>query len=345
MTCPLSLVPCPKRIVVIGPSNIGDAVLMSPVVAQAHRAAPEAQITLLVGERAAAVFERDPRLHALWVMESYHGALGKLRLARDLRALKPDALIDLRQTALPLCLRPWRAWRYFLPVPRRITHMRERHLWRLRQQAPELITVPGSKGTRTAQPVPSEPGTSLHITDEMRAIADRLLTRWGVDRARPLVIVCPGARSHIKRWPADRFAKVADALIERQHAEVILSGETSEQPIIDELTRAMTHRAHSAVGSVTIQQLAALMERTQLVITNDSASLHVASAVGAPTVAIFGPTDPAKYGPTSKHSRAIQRRLFCVPCEAAQCRYTHECLRFISVEDVLSAAHSILSVR
>lgn len=105
---------------------------------------------------------------------------------------------------------------------------------------------------------------------------------------------------------------------------------------------AMRGRAHSAVGSTTIRQLGALMERAGLVITNDSAALHVAGAAGAPVLALFGPTDPAKYGPTGPRGRVIQRQLFCVPCEVSLCRFHHECMRFISSDDVYDAAKVML---
>ena len=86
----------------------------------------------------------------------------------------------------------------------------------------------------------------------------------------------------------------------------------------------------------------ALMQRAALVITNDSASLHLASALYIPTVAIFGPTDADKYGPTATQSRTIRRHLFCSPCEQALCRFSHECMRFISAEEVYEAAKQLL---
>ena len=104
----------------------------------------------------------------------------------------------------------------------------------------------------------------------------------------------------------------------------------------------MRQRAHSAASLTTLRQLGALMERAALVITNDSASLHVAGAVGAPVLAIFGPTDARKYGPTGPKARVIRRRLFCAPCEQAQCRFSHECMRFIPADEVVAAATELL---
>ena len=77
-------------------------------------------------------------------------------------------------------------------------------------------------------------------------------------------------------------------------------------------------------------------------ITNDSAALHLASAVRVPTVAVFGPTDAEKYGPTAVRSRTVRRQLFCAPCEQSLCRFSHECMRFISPEEVYAAARALL---
>jgi len=305
---------------------------MSPVVARLHGAYPSAHLTLLVGERARAVFANDPRIRQVWCMEEWSGLAGRLRLVWAVWQLRPDALIDLRQTVLPLLWKPWRLLRALWPLPRAVTHMRERHLWRLARQAPRLD--PAATGIN---------GQSVWISSDDHALVDRLLTRWGVDHAKPLVVICPGARSHIKRWPADRFAQVADRLIAQHRVEVAFTGEPEEMSMIQEVLRSMQHRAHNAAGSTTLQQLAALMQRAGLVLTNDSASLHLACAVHAPVLALFGPTDPRKYGPTGPQDRTLQRKLFCVPCERALCRFNHECMRFLSADEVYDAATTLLN--
>ena len=140
-----------RRILIIGLSNVGDGVLMSPVVHQVHQAFPEAHLTLLVGERARAVFEGDPRIHRLVSYEEFDGFVGRWRLVRWLWRQHPDVVVDLRQTILPLLWRPWRASAYFWPIPRRIVHMQDRHLWRMKRQVPAMRHVQGTsdKGQAT----------------------------------------------------------------------------------------------------------------------------------------------------------------------------------------------------
>ena len=323
-----------KRVLVIGPSNIGDAILMADVVAALRVRFPDAHLTLVVGERAKAVFADDPRIQTLVDADRYDSSSGRFRLAFALWRYQPHVLVDLRNTLYPILLNPWSAWRYLRRPPAAVRHMRDRHLWTLRAQVPAMAAA-GADGA---------PG-GLWLSPKDETSAESLCRRWGVERAQRLIIVCPGARSYIKRWTAEGFARVADRLIAEAGATVIFSGEPDEKSIIEEILGQMTHRAHTSVGLTTIRQLGALMRRAALVITNDSASLHLASAVQAPTVAIFGPTDGAKYGPTAPRRRLVRRALCCAPCERPLCRFSHECMRFITPEEVLEAAVVLLGER
>ncbi|MBI4341007.1 MAG: glycosyltransferase family 9 protein [Candidatus Omnitrophica bacterium] len=319
-----------QRVLVIGPSNIGDAILIAEVVSALHCRFPEAHLTLVVGERATAVYANDPRVQALVNADRYRSPLGRLRLALALWRYQPQIVVDLRHTLYPLLLRPLAAWRYLRRPPASIRHMRDRHLWKLRLQVPAVGALLGAESA------------GLWVSSSDEAHTESLCRRWGVKRASRLAMICPGARSHIKRWTAEGFARVADALIANDGLEVVLAGEPEEEPVIEEIAGLMTQRAHTSVGLTTIRQLAALMRRAAVVITNDSAALHAASAVQAPTVAIFGPTDGGKYGPTAPRRRLLQRALFCAPCERSLCRFSHECMRFITPEDVLGAARELL---
>ncbi len=211
-----------------------------------------------------------------------------------------------------------------------MTHRRERHLWELHRHAPAAAQAPGPEDA----PLWFSPRDAAHV--------DALWSRWQLRDDRPLIVISPGARSHIKRWSAEGFARVADRLMTEAGAQVVFVGEPDEEPIVDDILGLMRQRAVSAVGLTTIRQSGALMRRARLVITNDSASLHLASALRVPTVAIFGPTDERKYGPTAPAHRTVRRRLFCAPCERALCRFNHECMRFITPEEVVRAATELL---
>ena len=321
-----------QRILIIGPSNIGDAILASDVIRALVSTFPSAHVTLVVGARAKALFVEDPRIHSLVDADAFNTLAGRLTLAHALWRYHPHLVVDLRHTLYPILLKPLHAWRYLRQPPRTLRHMRERQVWKLRAQIPSI---------RIAE-APGDHAGSLWLGAKDRAHIDGLWRRWDLDQTRRLVVICPGARSHIKRWTTEGVAEVADRLIAKDRATVVFSGEPDEEPVIEEIRGLMDQTAHSAVGITTIRQAAALMQRAQLVITNDSASLHLASALRIPTIAIFGPTDETKYGPTAPQQRVIRRRLFCTPCEQALCRFNHECMRFISANEVYQAAVELL---
>lgn len=336
-----SLPQVPQRVLVIGPSNIGDAVLAGDVLAKVRAWFPSAHLALVVGERAAELFRDDPRIQTLINAGLYEGPLGRVRLAFRLWRMRPRRVVDVRHTLYPFLLTPCSSWRHVLRPPRTLTHMRERYLWLLHHQVPHRLQEAGSwrqeagswsRGSRS----------SVWWSEQDEVHVQGLMKRWRLEPHEHVVVMCPGARSHTKRWTAEGFARVADRLIEDTQAQVILSGEPDERPVVEEVLAIMCRRAHNAVGLTTVRQLAALMDRVRLVITNDSAALHLASAVGTPTVAIFGPTDEATYGPTAPHSQVIRRRLFCTPCEQPLCRFSHECMHFISPDEVYGAAVALL---
>jgi ADP-heptose:LPS heptosyltransferase len=347
-----------RRVLIIGLSNIGDAILMSDIVAAAHGWDSRAHLTLVVGERATALFAGDPRIHTLVNADAYSSLLGRLKLAIALWRYQPHVVVDLRSTFYPFLLRPLGAWRYARRAPKHLVHMRERHWWKLSVQAPDLASAKpklryGEAGLASAKPklrygeaglasAAKASRSSVWVSERDEAHIEGLWRRWNVSSARRLVIICPGARSHIKRWAAEGFAKVADRLIAELGSQVIFSGEPDEESVIESIRGEMQERAYSAVGLTTIRQLGALMQRAQLVITNDSASLHLASSLSVPTVAVFGPTDAKKYGPTAANSLAVHRRLFCAPCEQSLCRFNHECMRFVTADDVFGAARDLL---
>jgi len=299
----------------------------------------EAHLTVVAGARAQSLLSGDPRIQSLVNTAAFESPLGRLKLAVALWRHRPHVVVDLRHTLYPLLLNPLGFWRYLRQPPRTLAHMRDRQLWKLRMQAPSLRAALGAARRAAASPLWSSEKDVKHV--------DQLWQRWRLDQSERVVVISPGARSHIKRWLSEGFAEVADRLIRSARAHVVFVGEPAEEPIVLEITGLMRERAlaHNAVGLTTIRQLAVLMQRAALVIANDSAALHVASAVNASTLAIFGPTDERKYGPTSSAHRVIRRRLFCTPCEAAQCRYSHECMRFVSAEEVFQAACQLLGAR
>ena len=317
------------RILFITLSNVGDAILSLPALDLVRQVHPAARVTVLAGARSAAVFAGRPDVAEV-ITHERRGSWGSwLALWRHLRALRADVVIDLRHTLWPLLLGAQQHSPLLRQPPRRLIHMRDRHLWRAQQALG--TAAPPMTNSAVALP-PDEFFAAQWLRDER------------VPEAATLVAISPSARSHIKRWTAAGFAAVADLLIAEERCHVLFTGEEDERDVVHGIIGRMAQpqAAHVAAGQTTLGQLAALLRRCRLLVSNDSATMHLAAYLGVPVVAIFGPTDPRKYGPTGAQHRIIQRQLRCVPCEASLCRYHHECMEETMPEEVFNAARAIL---
>jgi heptosyltransferase-2 len=152
--------------------------------------------------------------------------------------------------------------------------------------------------------------------------------------------VHPGSGIHqagFKRWSKERFSQLADRLISKLGATVILFGGAEETKLTEDISRMMRSQPLIMTGQTTLSQTAALIEKCSLFISNDSGLLHVASAVNVPVVGIFGPTDPGQTGPYPNSSAVIRKDMTCSPCYAGKpVRCDHfECLDSITVHDVI----------
>jgi len=176
----------------------------------------------------------------------------------------------------------------------------------------------------------------IYIPSEDVEYVSRLLKELGI--SDPIVVVNPGAKSHLKRWTPEGFAEVSDRLVKECKVSIVLIGLSEDGEVVNSAIKNMKHTPYNLVNKTNIRQLASLLKRSRLLITNDSAPLHLGCAVGAKVLAIFGPTDAKKYGPTGEFDAIINRKLACSPCESATCDHNYECMKLISPDLVFDAA-------
>lgn len=170
---------------------------------------------------------------------------------------------------------------------------------------------------------------------------ENILKRNNIRQEEEIIVVAPGARSHIKRWKKENFSDACRQLLLRNY-RVVLAGDSSDLPIAEFIAERCQNKTINLCAKTTIRQLAALLARSALLITNDSAVLHLGSYLNIPVAAIFGPTNDEKYGPWSDSCAVVKRELSCRPCEKAQCRFgTLDCMRLVKVEDVLKAVENL----
>ncbi len=207
----------------------------------------------------------------------------------------------------------------------------------------ELVAAAGAKGSlRTAV---------LRAGDDAIACMETRLATLGVHSADVVIGIHGGAvNGNAKRWPGSHWAALADTMIERHGFKVILTGSESERCISDTIVARMEHRPVVLTGETTVDELLAVLARCDLVISGDSGPLHLAVALGRPTVSIYGPTDPALYGPAPRPGQpamVIRKGLKCSPCYTlraiAECPHGQpSCMIDLTVNQVVLAALEVL---
>ena len=163
----------------------------------------------------------------------------------------------------------------------------------------------------------------------------------------PFLFIHPGTGATLKHWEEERWARVADELSIALGAQVLFSGSAAERLLVHRITVQMSQPATSLAGKTSIAVLAACFENALLVLGPDSGPLHLAAAVRAPTVSLYGPADPAEFGPWGPAERHITlaSNIGCRPCRVldwgADEVAWHPCLHDISVSQVVVAAQAL----
>lgn len=182
----------------------------------------------------------------------------------------------------------------------------------------------------------------LFVSAEDKKFAEDFLREHNISEEDLLIGINPGASVPHKRWQKEKFAKLADILIENYGAEIIIFGSPKDEELTEEVINLMKYHPINASGKTTIKQLAALISNCKLFIGNDTGPLHIAVAMKTPVVAIFGPDDPSRTGPYGKENIIIYKGLPCSPCIRHPTCKDYPCMQQISVEEVLSAVERLI---
>jgi lipopolysaccharide heptosyltransferase II len=351
----------PTRILVIRTDLMGDVILSLPAVHALQRAYPAAHIDMLVLPANVGVIKADPavsrivtydpniwrRPNAFLSPASYRAFLG---LLGGLRAARYDLCLSLAgdwASVFAFLSRARRrvgyggeAYPFFMtdPVPGR--------RYRLHQHEVEYIVGLAKAAGGIVEDDQRAP--SLAVSEQARAEVKALLEANGVAGGDLLIAAHAGATNGVaKRWPIPHWAELADQLIAELGAKVVLTGAASDAEITGAVAARMRQAPLDFAGKTTIPQLAALLERCNLVISGDSGPLHMAGAVGTPVIAMHGPTDPELSGPVGKDATVLRLGIWCSPCYDASfwavCRfYNPVCMKAITPARVLAAARDCL---
>ena len=175
-------------------------------------------------------------------------------------------------------------------------------------------------------------------TDAARRVAHQMLADHGISRAGHVIGINLGTTWGTKRWRIEKFAAVMTRLQNSFDVPLILTGSASEIPLGEALQGLVTVQPINLIGKTTLIQLGALIERCGLYLTCDSGPMHIAAAVGTPTIALFGPTSPTRHRPYGKRHCVIEKSVACRPCYKRVCKLKDTpnlCMTEINAEEVI----------
>ena len=176
-------------------------------------------------------------------------------------------------------------------------------------------------------------------TDVDRQAARQILTMHGISPKEYLIGINLGTTWRTKRWSLENFSEVITQVQKRFGARILLTGSTAEIPLGEALVQITKVETINLIGKTTLMQLGALIENCNLYLTCDSGPMHIAAAVGTPTIALFGPTSPIRHGPYGKNHEVIEKPVECRPCYKRQCirkDQLHLCMTEIDPNEVIA---------
>ena len=330
----------PKRILVIKLDHLGDVILATPVFSNLRQVYPNAELHALTGRWSRVILERHPDVRTIFDYNSpafrRTGQSTSLKQAfqlyRELRRQKYDLIVELRGD--------WRTtWFAFLRLtPQRLSRaaLQIENKFRLSRFSGTHETTRNLDVLRRAGiPTPLQTATFSVTTEDEKWASDFLAT-YKIDKQCPLVAIHPGSPIPLKRWLPERYAELADWLIARKGTQVLFVGVKDEFPIITEIQQLMQRASINIAGETTLTQLASILLSCNVFIGNDSGPMHLAAAVGTPTIGLYGPGDPTRFAPIGVACQTIRRKFDCPPCLGTTCRFGKDgCMSQIQVTDVI----------
>lgn len=334
-----------KRILIVEVNWVGDVLFTTPFIRALREAYPESHISCLIHPRCREVLASNPRVNDLVTYDeegAHRGIIGKAILARELARRRYDTAFILHRSFTKALLT------LLAGIPERIgygTKHRSLVLTRAVDETPAdlhkvqyFLRLAEAAGIRARSSA-----CEFFVTDADRERAGLVLAAQGVTRQDRYVVINPGGNWDPKRWPWENFALLGDRLVDRFGVRIVITGAEKDIGLAGNIKGLMKRPAAVAAGKTGLGELGALLERSELVVANDSGPMHMAVAVGARVIALFGPTSPELTGPSGGSQCAVlfHRGKCAVPCYDTTCA-KNDCMSFITVDEVLAAAEKML---
>ena len=312
------------------PNWLGDAVMALPAVRNLKTMLVDDPLFVAAPEKLAALWRKCPFVDGVIALEKPRSLPAT---ARQLREGK-FATAVLLPNSLRAAAEAWQAG-----IPHRIGYARGGRSLLLTQAIPAPPRNPARLHQRFYY---------LDLVTALGGPDDASLPRLRKDPTtvaghRGLVLaICPGAEyGPAKRWPVENFVAVARHFMATRKAKIVLLGAAVDRPVAEEFVRLLPG-VDDLVGLTSLEEFLAALVSARLVVCNDSGAMHVASALGVPTLAIFGSTEPQLTGPMGGRSRVLRHHVPCSPCFLRECPIDFACMKSITPETAIGVAETML---
>ncbi len=335
------------RILVVNVNWLGDVIFSTPVFKALKKAYPEAKVSCLAPPRVKEVLEQVPGVDEVIVYDEQRAhawPLDKLRLIKELRAKKFEKAFLLHRSLT-------RALLVFLAgIPERIGYdAKGRGIFLTHKVAPltqsshrsdDYLNVIESYGIKV-----EDRSCEIKVSETAREETKRILRERKIEDKDFVVVVNPGGNWDLKRWDKKNFALLIRRLIRELNVKVIVPGAPKDFELVEDITRISEVDPVILAGETSLAQLAALMERANLVIAADTGPLHLANSVGTKTIGLFGPTRPEITGPRGPGTTVILQH--DVGCNREACYFLacpdNVCMQSITVEEVVESVKHVMA--
>ena len=335
-----------KKILIMNVNWIGDVIFSTPFIKAVRQNYPDSYIACLLHPRCVDVLKDNPRINDIIIYDedgAHKGLIGKLKLIASIRKKKFDIAFILHRSFTKALIAFLAGARERVGYP---TKRRGMFLTKIAEISDEEIhKVEYFLNLARAYGMDARDlSYEFFIRDSDRKKIRQFLTGNGIGDRDLVIVLCPGGNWDPKRWESDNFAKLADMLIEKLGAKVVLSGAKKDMALTEDIKKVMKNIPVVSCGKTDLKELGALLERANLVVANDSGPMHLAVAMKTKVVALFGPTSPRLTGPYGQGNyRVIWKNEECdVPCYDLSCT-DNRCMAAITVDDVFKEAEGFLT--
>lgn len=342
------------RILIIQLGDIGDVVLSTPTLAALRKRFPKSKITMAVRQKAKTLMEDCPLIDTVMVADKRFGTLREWMLltGRQMIGLirsDYDLAIDLRTGVRGAVLA------LLSGAPQRVSFSADDEpVWR-NWMFTHLADIPYELGTyvgdyyhevlkvfalsRTPGPI------KLWINEKKQRQADQICRAAGLDPHVPFIVLQPFSLWAYKELPEPHYIELIDSIRRQLKIPVAIVGGPNEKLRANTICQHFPKEVVNLAGSTTLAQLAALLVRSRLFVGIDSAGLHIAAAVGRPTIGIFGPSAPESWAPRGKRHRVVQPEDPCVPCRGKGCQNSGVslCLQRLPTRKIMTAIETTIA--